>query len=102
MNKERTGFKDFLGNDLHEGDLVSFTNWLAFAQSQPTMVGKIEKHDPGGLIIDGQKTPARLLITFEISITAPRTGPIAQLIRVVNPASEKLVNDVLDQPKAVQ
>ena len=87
--------KDMIGNTLAEG------NQVFVKMGQDWVFGWVDKIDPGGVAIPGQKelTPGRVIIgikpviyAFKSTDTQPQMLPI---LKLVDPAVEKAVDAVM-------
>ncbi len=90
---------DACGSELHEGDFVGVKMGVtAF------LTGFVTKLLPGGLVVEGgnKKMPGRMIITVEIPVIFdPDIGArISEIFRLVDPRSQKLVDDLLDPNKS--
>jgi hypothetical protein len=83
--------KDALGNELHEGDIVTM-------QSDRPIFFRVMKIDNGGIQTPQGVTPGVVIIGVTLTI---RTIPGAQLpniAKVVSPGNDELVKKLLETP----
>jgi hypothetical protein len=81
--------KDALGNDLHEGDLVTM-----LATQVP--VFRVMKVDNGGIQTPQGTTPGMVIIGVTFTIRCVPGAPILNVARVVSPGSDALVTKILE------
>jgi hypothetical protein len=82
--------KDALGNDLHEGDLVTMLH-------SQIPVFRVMKVDNGGLQTPAGTTPGMVIVGVTFTIRCIPGSPILNIARVVSPGSDALVSKILTE-----
>ena len=81
--------KDALGNDLHEGDLVTML-------STQVPVFRVMKVDNGGLQTPQGVTPGVVIVGVTFTIRCAPGSPILNMARVVSPGSDAIVSKLIE------
>lgn len=83
--------KDALGNDLHEGDIITLL------PNQP-LIMRVMKVDNGGIQTPQGVTPGVVLVGVTLTIRLVPGAPILNILRVMSPGSDDLVKKILEMP----
>jgi hypothetical protein len=81
--------KDALGNELHEGDLVTML------PNQPLFL-RVMKVDNGGVHTPQGVTPGIVILGVTITLRMIPGVPVLNVARVVSPQSDAMVSKILE------
>lgn len=81
--------KDALGNDLHEGDIITLV-------SDKPIFFRVMKVDNGGIQTPQGITPGVVVVGVTLTIRLVPGASILNVARVVSPGSDALVSSILE------
>lgn len=82
--------KDALGNDLHEGDIITM-------HPDRPLFFRVMKIDNGGVHTPGQGvTPGVVIVGVTLTLRIAPGVPILNMVRVVSPGSDEAVKRLLE------
>jgi hypothetical protein len=82
--------KDCVGNELHEGDVVTL-------HIDRPLIFLVSKIDNGGIQTPQGITPGRIVLGVNLTLHYAPGMPLLQVVRVVNPGSDKIVEKLLSE-----
>lgn len=90
--ERKVNLRDSIGNELKDGDFVT----VLF--NRPPIF-KVVASELGGLMTPKGKTPSRVRLICDLTLTNQVGAEFGSVVKIVNPVSETLIGKILDTNK---